>query len=130
MSKVHIKNRDIIAGELKVAGGYETEARKCVESMNKSVIDKLSVLFRNAHALSLAGRPFSDFEWMCQLDTVKELDIGKTYLNRKRTKEFTDYIAKIHMNNIKNSIDQAKFVSIMSHAIFMHASYESLKHLA
>jgi len=67
---------------------------------------------------------------MCQLDTVKELDIGKTYLNRKRTKEFTDYIAKIHMNNIKNSIDQAKFVSIMSRAIFTHASYESLKHLA
>ena len=50
MSKVHIKNRDIIAAELKVAGGYETEASKCVESMNKSVIDKLTVLFRNAHA--------------------------------------------------------------------------------
>ena len=100
MSKVHIKNRDIMAS-------------KCVESMNKSVIDKLTVLFRNAHALSLAGRPFSDFEWMCQLDTVKGLDIGKTYLNRKRAKEFTGYIAKILMN-IKNSIDQAKFVSIMS----------------
>jgi len=28
--------------------------------MNKSVIDKLTVLFRNAHALPLAGRPFSD----------------------------------------------------------------------
>ena len=124
MSKLHIKNRDIIAGEWKVAGGYETEASKCVESMNKSVIDKLSVLFRNAHALSLAGRPFSDFEWICQLDTVKGLDIGKTYLNCKRAKEFTYYIAKIHMNNIKNSVDQAKFVSIMSHAIFMHASWE------
>jgi hypothetical protein len=48
--KLHNKNRDIIAGELKVAGGYETEASKCVESMNKSVIDKLTVLFRNAHA--------------------------------------------------------------------------------
>ena len=61
MSKVHIKNQDIIAVELKVAGGYETEASKCVESMNKSVIDKLTVLFKNAHAWSLAGRPFNDF---------------------------------------------------------------------
>lgn len=109
-SHIHIKNRDIVAGELKVAGGYETEASKCVEAMNKSIIDKLSVLFRNAHALSLAGRPFSHF----QLDTVKGLDIGKTYLNRKRAKEFTSYMANIILNNIKNSIDQAKCVSIMS----------------
>ena len=117
MSKVHIKNRDIIAGELQVAGDYETEASKCVESMNKSVIDKLSVLFRNAHALSLAGRSFSYFEWMCQLDTVKGLDIGKTYLNRKRAKEFTDYIAKIHMNNIKNSHSYLYFYAL-NFAIF------------
>ena len=116
MSKVHIKNRDIIAGELKVAGGYETEASKCVESMNKSVIDKLYVLFRNAHAL--AGRPFSYFEWMCQWDTVKALDIGKTYLNRKRTKEFTDYIAKIHMNNIKNSHSYLYFYALNSAILY------------
>jgi hypothetical protein len=60
MSKVHIKNRDIIAGELKVAGGYETEASKCVESMNKSVIDKLTVLFRNAHAFDTDSDDYSD----------------------------------------------------------------------
>ena len=87
---------------------FELPLGKCVESMIKSVIDKLTVLFKNAHALSLAGRPFSDFECMCQLDTVKGLDIGKTYLNCKRAKEFTYYIAKIHMNNIKNSIDQVR----------------------
>ena len=60
MSKVHIKNWDIIAVELKVAGGYETEASKCVESMNKSVIDKLTVLFRNAHAFDTDSDDFSD----------------------------------------------------------------------
>jgi hypothetical protein len=44
--------------ELKVAGGYETEASKCVESMNKSVIDKLTVLFRNAHAFDTDSDDF------------------------------------------------------------------------
>ncbi|VDI54723.1 Hypothetical predicted protein [Mytilus galloprovincialis] len=113
-SNIHIKNRDIIAGKSKAADGMETEAMKCVESLNKAVMDKLSLLFRNAHALSLAGRPFSDFEWMSKLDQMKGLDVGKTYLNRKRAKEFTDCIAKVQMNTIKDNIHKAKFVSILS----------------
>ncbi|CAC5383128.1 unnamed protein product [Mytilus coruscus] len=36
-SNIHIKNRDIIAGKSKAAGGIETEAMKCVESLNKAV---------------------------------------------------------------------------------------------
>ena len=45
------------------------------------------------------------------------LDIGKTYLNRKRAKEFTDYIAKINMNNIKNSHSYLYFYAL-NFAIF------------
>ena len=36
---------------------FELPLGKCVESMIKLVIDKLTVLFKNAHALSLAGDP-------------------------------------------------------------------------
>lgn len=86
ISKSHIKHRDAVAGRLKVASGEETEAMKCVESLNKAVIDKLVILFRNAHALSLAGRPFSDYVWMASLDKMKGLDIGNTYLNQKGQK--------------------------------------------
>ncbi|KAL5496790.1 hypothetical protein EMCRGX_G013148 [Ephydatia muelleri] len=35
-------------------------------------MSRLAVLFRNAHAIAKAGRPFSDMEWMCALDEKKE----------------------------------------------------------
>jgi hypothetical protein len=55
-----------------------TVAQKTVESLNKAVINKLTILFKSVHALCLAGRPFSDFVWMSKLDQAKGLDIGQT----------------------------------------------------
>ncbi|KAL5496819.1 hypothetical protein EMCRGX_G013181 [Ephydatia muelleri] len=45
---------------------------------------RLAVLFRNAHAIAKAGRPFSDMEWMCALDEKKGLDVGALYRTDKK----------------------------------------------
>ena len=45
----------------------------------QAVMSPLAVLFRNAHAITKAGRPFTDMEWMCALDEKKGLDVGELY---------------------------------------------------
>ncbi|XP_069105153.1 zinc finger protein 862-like [Argopecten irradians] len=113
-SKAHIKSVEIVAGKKKAAAGEETLATKSLQSLNKAVIDKLIILFRNAHALCLSGRPFTDFVWLTKLDKAKGLDIGNTYLNNKRAKEFTDYIAQIQLNQVHDVFEESNFVSVMS----------------
>ena len=41
--------------------------------------EKLTKLFRTVHTTAKHTQPFSDFEWLCDLNLAKALDIGKTY---------------------------------------------------
>ncbi|XP_063448448.1 zinc finger protein 862-like [Mytilus trossulus] len=113
-SKAHIKSVGVIKGRTLVAKGETTEAQKSIESLNKAVINKLSILFKTVHALCLAGRPFSDYVWMSKLDKAKGLDIGQTYLNSNSAKEFSKFIALTELNKIAQIIQSSKFVSILS----------------
>ncbi|VDI13134.1 Hypothetical predicted protein [Mytilus galloprovincialis] len=113
-SKAHIKSVGVIKGRTLVAKGEITEAQKSIESLNKAVINKLSILFKTVHALCLAGRPFSDYVWMSKLDKAKGLDIGQTYLNSNSAKEFSKFIALTELNKIAQIIQSSKFVSILS----------------
>jgi hypothetical protein len=113
-SQRHKASADKVAAQLKLKTGVPTEAMKMIGTLNQAVIDKLAVLFRNAHALSLAGRPFSDFTWMARLDQMKGVDTGSTYINNKRAKEFVDFIAKAELNKLKLVVESSRFMSIMS----------------
>jgi hypothetical protein len=113
-SNIHTRSVDIMAGSHRIITGVPTEAQKSIESLNKAIFDKLSLLFRTVHALSRAGRPYSDFVWMSQLDQAKGLDTGSTYLNCNSAKEFATYIAKSELNKIAEEIKNSKFVSILS----------------
>lgn len=113
-SRQHMKQVDIMKSKEKIKKGEQTEAQKTVESLNKAVMDKLIIMFKTVHAISLAGRPFSDYVWMSKLDQAKGLDIGNTYLNSNSAKEFCKFIAIAEMNKIADNLNKAKFVSIMS----------------
>ncbi|XP_014675266.1 PREDICTED: zinc finger protein 862-like [Priapulus caudatus] len=113
-SNIHTRSVDIMAGRHRIITGVPTEAQKSIESLNKAIFDKLLLLFRTVHALSRAGRPYSDFVWMAQLDQAKGLDTGSTYLNSNSAKEFAKYIAKAELNKIGEEIKNSKFVSILS----------------
>ena len=57
-------------------------------------VSQLALLFRNAHAIAKAGRPFTDMEWMCALDEKKGLDVGMSYRTDKKCCEFIQCIAE------------------------------------
>ena len=111
-SKAHEKAVDIKYGQSMPV--HETPAAKILTTLSQETIDKLSILFRNAHATAMAGRPFTDCVWLAQLDKAKGLHVGNTYLNPKSAKLFTHYIAEIENEKVASTLSSAKFVSVLS----------------
>eukprot|EP00731_Ephydatia_muelleri_P019715 Em0012g540a len=60
-----------------VLSGYTSMAEQVQMS-------QLALLFRNANAIAKARRPFTDMEWMCDLDEEKGLDVGMSYRTDKK----------------------------------------------
>lgn len=44
----------------------ESLAGRSLTLMKTSELEKMQLLFRNAHAIGKKGRPFTDFAWMCE----------------------------------------------------------------
>ncbi len=80
-----------------------TPADAIIQQLNSGTMAKLKILFRNAHALSEAGHIYTDFVWLAELDRVKGLDIGHTYINGLGDRQFTNAIAEIEIEGISVS---------------------------
>jgi len=76
-------------------------------------MQQLALLFRNAHAIAKAGRPFSDMEWMCALDEKKGLDVGASYRTDKKCCEFIHCIAEEQRLSLQAQIQSNNFFSVM-----------------
>ena len=75
-------------------------------------MQQLALLFRNAHAIAKAGRPFSDMEWMCELDEKKGLDVGASYRTDKCS-EFIHCIAEEQRLGLQAQLQSNNFFSVM-----------------
>ena len=76
-------------------------------------VSQLALLFRNAHAIAKAGRPFTDMEWMCALDEKKGLDMGMSYRTDKKCCEFIQCIAEEQQAILQASVQSGNFFSVM-----------------
>ncbi|XP_070560509.1 zinc finger protein 862-like isoform X1 [Ptychodera flava] len=92
----------------------ETEAEKCIQQMNHQVFDRLTILFRTAHAIAYHSRPFLDMIWMCNLDEKKGINVGNTYRNDKQCKQFIEAIAAVEKRGQEADLMDAKFISLLS----------------
>ena len=89
-------------------------AEKTLVTLNRAQFEKMDKLFRTAHAIAKKGRPFTGFVWMCDLDEMKGLDIGKTYRNHTQAQNFISYIAMVERNNFQQELLSVGFLSLLS----------------
>ena len=68
-------------------------------------------LFKNALAVLKRGKPWTDYEFLCELNITKGLNIGKTYLNRNSGMQFGRE-NWVNILNISREFLAAKFFSI------------------
>ena len=93
----------------------ESQAEKAINSLTKAQNDRLSHLFRNAHALAKKARPYTEYVYLNQLDKAKGLEIGNQYLNRIQCKEFVAAIADVERKKIRDEFNEnAKAFALMS----------------
>lgn len=60
----------------------ESTATKTIVIMNKAAVDKLTLLFRNAHCIAKSGRPYTDYVTLCSLDQAKRSEDWEYLYNR------------------------------------------------
>ena len=107
----HQKSTKIIEGRTSVTA---TPAFKIICSLNKDILEKLEKMFRNCHAIAMNNRPFSDYVWLCDLDDMKGLSLGKTYRNEKAAIVFTHAIAQVERSKCLSLAQNCKFLSILA----------------
>ena len=71
------------------------------------------MLFRNAHAIAKAGRPFSDMEWMCALDEKIGFDVGASYRTDRKFCELIHCIVEEQRLGLQAQIQSNNFFSVM-----------------
>ena len=73
---------------------------------------KLENLFRNVHALVKTNKSLADYVWLCQLDEVKGLDIGKSYRSQSSAMRFVHAIASYERRKLAASLTEIPFISL------------------
>ena len=111
VSEGHREAEGIVASRNAKPG--DTVAEKSLQKINEKAFDRLTILFRNAHAIAYHSRPFKDFTWMCNLDERKGVNVGNTYRNDKQCKTFVGAISAVERRSLETDIKEAKFISLM-----------------
>ena len=91
-----------------------SKAEQCIQMLNKSSFEKLENLFRTAHGIAKHCGPFTQFQWICELDCKKGVVIGNTYRSDKACREFIKAIAATERKKIEGFFDKAKFMTLLS----------------
>ncbi|XP_053398417.1 zinc finger protein 862-like [Mercenaria mercenaria] len=92
-----------------------TASERSLSMLNSAAINKLRILFCNAHYIAKLGRPYSDYVHLCKLDRGnKQLDIGHTYTTDKYCQVFVRSIADTIRQTQKDHISNSKFISVIS----------------
>ncbi|XP_071509517.1 zinc finger protein 862-like [Diadema antillarum] len=88
----------------------KSPAEMMVTTLNPLSLARLQLLFRNAHAVAVHCRPFSDFSWMAELDAAKGLDVER--LKLKEDLERAKYISLISDGTTDASITEAEILYV------------------
>ena len=86
---------------------------KILTAFSETEKSSLITLFRNAYAVLKRGKPWTDYEFLCELDIVKGLEIGKTYLNRNSGMQFGRAICVNILDEMSQDFFKANFFSII-----------------
>lgn len=103
----HRKNVSIV--KARTQNVVKSPALGCLRMM-----EKLKVLFRNAHYVAKTNRPYTDFISLCKLDKAKGIDIGQTYLNDKYCQKFVTAITETICRHQDDFVEKSDFISIIS----------------
>lgn len=91
----------------------DTQAAKIVRTLNEDNFRKMKILFNTTHALAIKNRPFTDFKWLCNLQTKNDIQLGETYIHANASKTFLNFIAMNELSRICKQINNTQFTCVI-----------------
>ena len=85
-----------------------------INQLNRSINNRLKILFENAHYLCKINRPFTDFKQQAKLNIKQGYDLGSTYLNDKSCSKFVKSISRSELNKLRIIFTDSKFLTLIS----------------
>ena len=87
-----------------------------LRNMNSQIQEKLMKLFNSAYFISKENLAFAKFPELCKLQMKNGLDLGETYLNDHRCKEFIQAISSVMKNDLHHQVTSKRpsFFSCMA----------------
>ncbi|XP_046577709.1 zinc finger protein 862-like [Haliotis rubra] len=114
LSRIHIRSVELFKAETSSSDEIAfSKAGRALQKLKSADKTKMTFLFRNAHAVAVKNRPLSDFKWLCELDKVKSLEVGDTYLNDRAALNFIQAIAATQHDEVINNLEHAPFFSFI-----------------
>ena len=96
----------------------DAPAERAKLSLNKSVSEKLMILFYTIHAVNIKARPLRDYEFITEMDALKGLELpADRYKLVHSCKDFTQAIADVERQKISDQFDKSSFVAIVDGSI-------------
>ncbi|XP_076099754.1 zinc finger protein 862-like [Mytilus galloprovincialis] len=94
----------------------DTKLGQCVlkQKLKPEQLKRYKVLFNTAYSVGKKGKPFSDYEFILEVQKKNEVDIGEQYFNIEGCKLFLKWISQQLRSQSVSSLLAAPFVSILS----------------
>ena len=77
---------------------------RALRNMNSQTQEKLRKLFNTAYFISKENLSFAKFPELCKLQMKNGLELGETYLNDHRCKEFVQAISSVIKNDLNDQV--------------------------
>ena len=87
---------------------------RVLRNMNSQIQEKLTKLFNSAYFISKENLAFAKFPELCKVQMKNGLDLGETYLNDHRCKEFIQSISTVMKNDLHNQIQAGNLFSSLA----------------
>ena len=114
-SKSHLQCKDAAIAKEAQRLNQPTTASDALKSLNKGAIEKLSILFNNAHAVASEAKPFVEYEFLNRAQERNGLVLGKTYRNDKACRNFVHSISQVQRNVFRKEISaDVNYLALMS----------------
>ena len=80
---------------------------------SRGKIDKLTKLVRTAYHIAKKQKTFAEFHGLIELQNLNGNEIGETYSNDKKCKEFVDAIHAVLLDDFVSEVNEANMFSIL-----------------
>lgn len=86
---------------------------RALAKVNQAEVERYEKLFNTAYAVAKHNRPFTEYNFLCEVQIKNGVQLGNGHLSRDACVDFIKAISEVLSEEIKNQMKQVRFISIL-----------------